>query len=460
MSQATAGKNDFSQGAVWKNILSLAVPLTVAQLVQLCYNIVDRIYIGHLPGSSSLALTGLGLTFPVITIINAFTRLFGSGGAPLCSIARGEGDEEKARRIMGNSCFMLLLTGVLLMVFCQAVKRPILYLFGASDETYPYAASYLTIYLMGTLFVMVSGGMNDFISAQGFGRTGMTTVLVGAGFNILLDPLFIFVFHMGVQGAALATVISQFVSAIWVLRFLTGKKALFTLNLSAMKPDWKLIGRISGLGLSGFVMAVTNGLTQIACNRMLGIYGGDSYIAIMTVLNSVREIFMLPLNGITHGSQPVMGFNYGAKQYGRVRQAVRFTAMITFIYTVLAWIIVMLIPGAFIRMFSGDTSLLAEGIRSLKIFFFGFFFMAFQISGQAAFVGLGKSKQAVFFSLLRKAFIVVPLTILLPQIGNLGVDGVFLAEPISNVVGGLACYITMMCTVYRQMKREERMAKA
>lgn len=460
MSQATAGKNDFSQGAVWKNILSLAVPLTVAQLVQLCYNIVDRIYIGHLPGSSSLALTGLGLTFPVITIINAFTRLFGSGGAPLCSIARGEGDEEKARRIMGNSCFMLLLTGVLLMVFCQAFKRPILYLFGASDETYPYAASYLTIYLMGTLFVMISAGMNDFISAQGFGRTGMTTVLVGAGLNILLDPLFIFVFHMGVQGAALATVISQFVSAIWVLRFLTGKKALFTLKLSAMKPDWKLIGRISGLGLSGFVMAVTNGLTQIACNRMLGIYGGDSYIAIMTVLNSVREIFMLPLNGITHGSQPVMGFNYGAKEYGRVRQAVRFTAMITFIYTVLAWIIVMLIPGTFIRMFSSDASLLTEGVRSLKIFFFGFFFMAFQVSGQAAFVGLGKSKQAVFFSLLRKAFIVVPLTILLPQIAGLGVDGVFLAEPISNIVGGLACYITMMCTVYRQMKREERTAKA
>lgn len=460
MSQATAGKNDFSQGAVWKNILSLAVPLTVAQLVQLCYNIVDRIYIGHLPGSSSLALTGLGLTFPVITIINAFTRLFGSGGAPLCSIARGEGDEDKARRIMGNSFFMLIATGILLMVFCQIFKKPILYMFGASDDTYPFAASYLTIYLLGTLFVMISGGMNDFISAQGFGRTSMTTVLVGAGLNILLDPLFIFVFDMGVQGAALATVISQFVSAVWVLRFLTGKKALFTLKLSAMKPDWKLIGRISGLGLSGFVMAVTNGLTQIACNRMLGIYGGDSYIAIMTVLNSVREIFMLPLNGITHGSQPVMGFNYGAKQYGRVRQAVRFTAMITFIYTVLAWVIVMLIPGTFIRMFSSDASLLTEGVRSLKIFFFGFFFMAFQISGQAAFVGLGKSKQAVFFSLLRKAFIVVPLTILLPQIGALGVDGVFLAEPISNIVGGLACYITMMCTVYRQMKREERMAKA
>lgn len=460
MSQATAGKNDFSQGAVWKNILSLAVPLTVAQLVQLCYNIVDRIYIGHLPGSSSLALTGLGLTFPVITIINAFTRLFGSGGAPLCSIARGEGDEDKAKRIMGNSFFMLIATGILLMVFCQIFKKPILYMFGASDDTYPFAASYLTIYLLGTLFVMISGGMNDFISAQGFGRTSMTTVLVGAGLNILLDPLFIFVFDMGVQGAALATVISQFVSAVWVLRFLTGKKALFTLKLSAMKPDWKLIGRISGLGLSGFVMAVTNGLTQIACNRMLGIYGGDSYIAIMTVLNSVREIFMLPLNGITHGSQPVMGFNYGAKQYGRVRQAVRFTAMITFIYTVLAWVIVMLIPGTFIRMFSSDASLLTEGVRSLKIFFFGFFFMAFQISGQAAFVGLGKSKQAVFFSLLRKAFIVVPLTILLPQIGALGVDGVFLAEPISNIVGGLACYITMICTVYRQMKREERMAKA
>lgn len=463
MSQAVAGKNDFSKGAVWKNILSLSIPLTVAQLVQLCYNIVDRIYIGHLPAADgtaeSLALTGLGLTFPIITVISAFTNLFGGGGAPLCSIARGEGDDEKAQKIMGNSFFMLLATGVILMVLCQAFKKPILYLFGASDDTYPYAAAYLTIYLMGTIFVMISIGMNNFINAQGFGRTGMVTVLVGAGINILLDPLFIFVFHMGVQGAALATVISQFVSAVWVLRFLTGKKALFTLKISAMKPDWRLIGRITGLGMSGFVMAVTNGLTQIACNRMLGIYGGDNYIAIMTVLNSVREIFMLPLNGITHGSQPVMGYNYGAKKYGRVRQAVRFTTAITIIYTVLAWIIVMLIPGTFIRMFSSAPSLLEDGIRSLKIFFFGFFFMAFQVSGQATFVGLGKSKQAVFFSLLRKAFIVVPLTILLPQIGGLGVDGVFLAEPISNLIGGLACFMTMMGTVYRQMKREEQAAK-
>ncbi len=458
MSQAVAGKNDFSKGAVWKNILSLSIPLTVAQLVQLCYNIVDRIYIGHLPGSSSLALTGLGLTFPIITIITAFTNLFGAGGAPLCSIARGEGDERKAQKIMGNSFFMLIATGIVLMVICQLLKRPILYLFGASDDTYPYAAAYLSIYLMGTLFVMISIGMNNFINAQGFGRTGMMTVLVGAVINIVLDPLFIFVFHMGVQGAALATVISQFVSAMWVLRFLTGRKALFTLKISAMKPEWKLIGRITGLGMSGFVMAVTNGLTQIACNRMLGIFGGDNYIAIMTVLNSVREIFMLPLNGITHGAQPVLGFNYGAKEYGRVRQGVRFTTAITIIYTVLAWIIVMLIPGTFIRMFSSNPALLEEGVRSLKIFFFGFFFMAFQVSGQATFVGLGKSKQAVFFSLLRKAFIVVPLTIILPQIGGLGIDGVFLAEPISNFTGGLLCFITMMCTVYRQMKREEQLS--
>ena len=455
MPQAAAGKNDFSKGAVWKNILSLSIPLTVAQLVQLCYNIVDRIYIGHLPGASSLALTGLGLTFPIITVITAFTNLFGSGGAPLCSIARGEGNEERAKRIMGNSFLMLVATGVVLMVLCEVFKKPVLYLFGASDDTYPYAAAYLSVYLLGTIFVMIGVGMNNFISAQGFGKTSMLTVLVGAVINIVLDPVFIFLLDMGVQGAAIATVISQFVSAAWVLRFLTGKKALVRLEVRSLRPDWRLIGRITGLGLSGFTMSVTNGLTQIACNRMLGIFGGDSYIAIMTVLNSVREIFMLPLNGITHGSQPVLGFNYGAKEYGRVRQGVRFTTAVTIIYTVVAWIIVMLIPGVFIRMFSSDASLLENGIESLKIFFFGFFMMAFQVSGQAVFVGLGKSRQAVFFSLLRKAIIVVPLTFILPYIGGLGVTGVFMAEPISNFAGGLACFVTMMCTVYRKMKQEE-----
>ena len=460
MMQGSNGKNDFSKGAVWKNIVSLAVPLTIAQLVQLCYNIVDRIYIGHLPGASSLALTGLGLTFPIITIITAFTNLFGSGGAPLCSIARGEGNEQKAQKIMGNSFFMLVSTGVILMVLCMIFQKPVLYMFGASDETYPYASAYLSIYLLGTIFVMIGIGMNNFINAQGFGRTGMMAVLVGAVINIILDPVFIFIFNLGVQGAAIATVISQFVSAVWVLKFLTGKKALFTLKLSAMKPDWQLIGRITGLGLSGFTMSVTNGLTQIACNRMLGIYGGDSYIAIMTVLNSVREIFMLPLNGTTNGAQPVLGFNYGAKEYGRVRQGVRFTAMLTISYTVIAWIVIMLIPGVFIRMFSSDLSLLDEGVRVLKIFFFGFFMMAFQVSGQVVFVGLGKSRQAVFFSLLRKVFIVVPLTLLLPGLWGLGVDGVFLAEPISNFVGGLACFLTMYFTVYRRMKKEELAAKA
>ena len=455
MPQSSAGANDFSKGAVWKNIVSLGLPLTVAQLVQLCYNIVDRIYIGHLSGASSLALTGLGLTFPIITIITAFTNLFGTGGAPLCSIARGEGDTIRAQKIMGNSFMMLVATGAVLMVLCELFKKPVLYLFGASDDTYPYAGAYLSIYLIGTIFVMIGVGMNSFISAQGFGKISMMTVVVGAVINIVLDPVFIFLFNMGVRGAALATIISQFVSAVWVFRFLIGKKALFTLNLQSMKPDWKLIGKIAGLGTSGFTMAVTNGLTQIACNRMLGLFGGDSYIAVMTVLNSVREIFMLPIHGITQGAQPVLGFNYGAKEYGRVRQGVRFTTAVTVIFTFAAWIVIMLIPDVFIRLFSSDASLMDIGIHGLKVFFFGFFMMAFQVSGQATFVGLGKSRQAVFFSLLRKLFIVVPLTFILPYIGGLGVDGVYLAEPISNFVGGIACFVTMMCTVYRKMKKEE-----
>ncbi len=455
MASVVTDKNDFSQGEVWKNIVRLALPMTVAQLIQVLYNIVDRIYIGHLPGASSLALTGLGLTFPILTIISAFTNLFGSGGAPLCSIARGQHDDAKAERIMGSSLAMLLGTGVVLTLLCLLFRKPILYLFGASDDTYPYADQYLSIYLCGTLFVMMSLGMNGFINAQGFARQGMLTITLGAAANILLDPVFIFVLKMGVRGAALATVISQMLSAIWVMRFLTGPQAILRLRLKNLRPDWGLVGKIAGLGMSGFIMAVTNGLCTIACNATLQVYGGDLYIGVMTVVNSVREVFGLPITGITNGAQPVIGYNYGAHKYSRVKEGIRFMSIISVLYTVLVWALVFLAPAPFIRMFNSDPSLLEAGIPALKIFFFGYFMMSLQFAGQATFVGLGKSRQAVFFSLLRKAFIVVPLTFILPMIGGLGVDGVFLAEPISNFIGGAACFTTMMLTVWRKLGDDE-----
>ena len=449
-------KNDFSKGSVAKNIWSLAVPMTVAQLVNVLYSVVDRIYIGHLPDASTEALTGIGLALPVITMITAFSNLFGMGGAPLCSIARGAGDVKRAEKIMGNSFTLLLMTGVILMAFCYLTMRPMLYLFGASDQTYPYAQAYLSVYLTGTLFVMISLGMNNFINAQGFGKMGMLTVLIGAVLNIVLDPVFIFGFHMGVYGAAVATVISQGVSAAYVFWFLRGNHVLFRLNKKDMRLEGKLIREITGLGLSGFVMSVTNGSVQIVCNAMLSRYGGDLYVGVMTVINSVREIITMPVNGLTNGAQPVIGFNYGAGEYERVKKAIRFMGTSCIVFTCAVWAVLFVVPQFFIHLFNSEPELLEAGVGAFRIYFFGIFLMALQFTGQSTFVALGKSKQAVFFSLLRKAIIVIPLTICLPMIGGLGVNGVFLAEPVSNLIGGVTCFVTMYVTVYRKLgKRGE-----
>ncbi len=449
--QAAVTKNDFSKGSVWGNIIAQAVPLTIAQLVQLLYNIVDRMYIGHMEGSSSLALTGIGLTFPIVMLVMAFTNLFGQGGAPLCSIARGAGDKERAEDIMGNSLTMLLMAGMVLTILGYVWKRPILYAFGASDVTYVYAEQYLNIYLAGTMFLMISVGMNHYINSQGFPKIGMLSVIIGAVTNIILDPIMIFGMDLGIRGAALATVISQFVSAVWVMKFLLGKKTLLKLSLKSMKLRPKLDKEIMGLGLTGFILQGTNGLVHVVCNATLSVYGGDLYVGINTVLGSVRDIFQLPIQGITAGCQPVLGFNYGAKEYGRVKEGIRFTVLVGSFYTVVAWILIFLFPEFFIRIFNNDPELIRYGVTALHIYFFGFFMMAFQFCGQSVFTGLGKAKQAVFFSIFRKVIIVVPLTILLPQMGGLGVHGVFLAEPISNAIGGLACFTTMYLTVYRKL---------
>ena len=433
-----------------RNIIAMAVPMTVAQLINILYNVVDRMYLGRLPGH--LALTGLGLCLPIISILMGFANLCGMGGSPLCSICRGRGENEEAERIMGNSFSLLLLFGAAITVLCLIFRRPILYLFGASDVTFPYANDYLTIYILGTLFVMISLGMNPFINAQGFSRMGMITVAVGAAVNIVLDPIFIFLLDMGVRGAALATVISQGCSALWVLKFLTGKKAILKLRLSALRLQAGRVRRILSLGTSGFVMSMTNSLAQVLCNASLEAYSGDLYVGVMTVINSIREIITMPVQGITSGCQPVLGYNYGAGQYGRVRQGIRFTTVLTVGYSVVVWAVVMLLPEPLIRIFNNEADLIAAGIPAFRIYFATFFFMSFQFIGQSVFVGLGRSKNAIFFSLLRKAFIVAPLTLILPAVG-FGADGVFLAEPISNVLGGLACILTMYFTVYRRLDR-------
>ena len=444
-------KNDFSQGSVARCIMSLAIPMTLAQVVNILYSVVDRIYLGRIPNVGHLALTGLGITMPIISILLAFANLCGVGGAPLCSIHRGRGDNEEAERVMGNSFMLLVILGAAAMVICYAFKAPILRLFGASDVSFPYANEYLSIYLLGTLFVMVSLGMNPFINAQGFGRVGMLTVALGAVVNIVLDPVFIFALDMGVKGAALATVIAQGCSAVWVLRFLTGKKTILRLRLSTLRLQRQRTGRILALGLSGFIMGVTNSLVQIVCNKTLSIYGGDLYVGVMTVLGSVKDIFFMAAQGLTSGAQPVIGYNYGAMKYQRVTKAIRFSAGTAIGYSMAAWVLLQLLPGQLMSLFSADAELIAIGIPSMRIYFSLIMFQAMQMSAQSIFVGLGKSKQAIFFSLLRKAFICAPLAVILPAVG-MGANGVFWAEALSQLVGGVACFSAMYVMIYRKLK--------
>ena len=445
-----ATRTDFSTGPVWKSILAQAVPLTIAQMVSLLYNVIDRVYLGHMGDGSSMALTGVGLTFPVVTLLMAFAVLFGNGGIPLFAMACGAGDEQKAGRIMGNSFALILVSAVFLTLIGYVFSRPILFAFGASEESFVYARRYLNIYLIGTVFMMITTGMNGYINAQGFARTGMKSVIIGSIANIILDPILIFALKMGVAGAALATVISQMLSAAWVMRFLTGNQAAVRLKRDMIGIRRSDTIEIIKLGMSNFIMQSTNGLVQIVCNSTLQIYGGDLYIGIMTVANSIREVFFLPVTGISAGSQPVISYNYGAKRNDRVKDGINFNTLIGMAYTAVAWILVLLFPGVWIGVFTRNAQLIETGIEALRIYFFGFVFMAFQFAGQSAFQALGDAKHAIFFSLLRKVIIVVPLTILLPAAG-FGVKGVFMAEPISNIIGGTASYVTMRLTAYRKL---------
>ncbi|MBR5519109.1 MAG: MATE family efflux transporter [Clostridia bacterium] len=425
-----------------------------AQLINVLYSVVDRIYIGRIEGIGRDALTGVGVTFPILMIVAAFTSLCGQGGAPLCSIARGEGDHDRAERIMGNSFAMLLGVGVVVTVLGLLLKRPILYTFGASDVTYPYANAYITVYLIGSLFVMIGLGMNSYINCQGFTTTGMCSVLIGAVLNLLLDPLFIFVFDWGVVGAAWATVISQAASAVWVLLFLTGKRTILKLRRRAMRLEWPIVRRILALGLTGFVMKLTNSAVQISCNAMLQTFGGDLYVGVMTVINSVRDVLLMPINGLASGSEPFIGYNYGAKRYDRVKKGLLVLIIGCVIYATAVWAFVQAVPDWLIRIFNDEAELVTIGVPSMRLYFAAYLFMSMQMAGQSGFVALNKAKQAVFFSMLRKGIIVVPLVLCLPHLWGLGTDGVFLAEPISDIFGATACFVTFMMTVWRKLGKE------
>ena len=429
----------------------MAIPMTMAQLVNILYSVVDRMYLGHIPGSGQLELAGLGLSLPIISIIMGFANLCGMGGGPLCSIHRGKGEDKEAERVLGNSFVLLVIFGVGIPLLFLPFREPLLYFFGASNATYPYAQEYITIYLLGTPFVMVGLGLNPFINAQGFARRGMMTVLLGAVVNIVLDPVLIFGFDLGIRGAAWATVIAQAVSAAWALKFLTGRKAILRLRTDCMPLAWPRVRRILGLGLSGFFVNLTNSLVQVVCNKTLFFYGGDLYVSVMTVINSIREVTFMGVQGITNGAQPVLGYNYGAECYQRVRQGIRFTVAATVGYAALIWAAAMLVPGVLIRIFNDGPELLAAGIPAMRIYFCMFVVMSLQMVSQAIYVALGRSKSAIFFSLLRKAIINAPLTVLLAI--PLGTTGVFVAEAISQLIGGLASSLTMYFTAYRPMSR-------
>ena len=449
---------DFENGTITGNILGAALPMLVAQLLTLLYNVVDRIYIARIPGEGTAALGAVGLCFPLIVIITAFANLFGSGGAPLFSIYRGKKKEPEAVCIMNTSFTMLSASALILMVTGLCFARPLLILFGASSEALTYALPYLMVYLIGTLPSMLSVGMNPFINAQGYSVIGMISVAIGAVANLLLDPLFIFVLGFGIRGAAIATVISQVLSAVFVLYFLTRKSELKVrlLHKSEVPKCLGYAKNITSLGTAGFIMQITNSLVTICCNNVLSVTGGDIYISVMTIVSSVRQLVETPIYAMNEGTSPILSYNYGAVRPARVRKAILVLGMMILAYTAVMWSLIILVPGTLIRVFTSDTSLVQDTIPALNQYFAAFIFMDLQYIGQTVFKSLNKKKQAIFFSLLRKVFIVVPLTYLMPYALHMGTRGVVLAEPVSNVIGGSLCFITMLCTVLPELKRMEK----
>lgn len=457
----TMKRIDFENGTVTENILSAALPMLAAQILSLLYNIVDRIYIGRIPDIGTTALGAVGLCFPLIMIITACSNLFGSGGAPLFSINRGKCDKEQANRILNTSFSMVCASALLLMGTGLLFAKPLLILFGASKNALTFARPYMMLYLLGTLPSMIATGMNPFINAQGYSTTGMFSVAIGAIANILLDPLFIFTFHLGVNGAAAATVLSQILSALFVFHFLRRKAEIKVrlLRKNELSSCIPLAKSIISLGTSGFIMQLTNSLVTICCNNVLSVTGGDIYISVMTIVSSVRQLVETPIYAMNEGTSPILSYNYGARRPARVRKAMCVMSVMILGYTAVMWSVIILIPHVLIGIFSSDAVLIQDAVPALKQYFAAFIFMDCQYIGQTVFKSLNKKKQAIFFSLLRKVFIVVPLTYLMPYALHMGTRGVFLAEPVSNVVGGSFCFITMLSTILPELKRMENSAK-
>lgn len=437
-------KQNLGTDDVKKLLLRLAIPAVLAQIINLLYNIVDRIYIGHIEGVGASALTGVGLFTPILMLINAFAIMVGSGGAPLAAISMGKKDLKRAEQIVGNSLTMLLIFAVCLTTFFYVSAPTLLRLFGASDTTLPYALAYSRIYILGATFVLLVMGMNPFITTQGFAKISMLTTVIGAVINIILDPIFIFVFHLGVRGAAIATIMSQAVSAIWILRFLFGNQTILKIRVENLKLQPKVILPCLALGISTFVMLSTESLLSISFTSSLSRYGGDIAVGAMTIITSASQLCSMPLQGICQGGQPIMSFNYGAGNPQRVREAFRTQFTICIGYTFLFWLAMMLVPQLFAGIFSSEKELITYTTWAMRIYMAGFFSTGFQLCCQQSFMALGQAKVSLLLACLRKLVLLIPLIFILPNFLSNQVFAVFLAEPISDILAATITTITFL----------------
>lgn len=419
---------------VGKLMIKLAIPTVVAQLVNMLYNIVDRIYIGHIPGEGSLALTGVGVCMPVLMIISAFAALISSGGAPRASIHMGKGDMDSAEKILGGCFSLQIVLSFVLTVVLLVWNRDLLLMFGASENTIEYASAYMSVYAVGTIFVQLTLGMGAFITAQGFTKISMMTVLIGAVSNIILDPMFIFGFDMGVSGAALATIISQGLSCVWVLSFLMGKKTQLSLKRKNMRIDGKLVFPCVALGLSAFIMQSSESIISVCFNSSLLKYGGDIAVGAMTILTSVMQFAMLPMQGISQGAQPISSYNFGARNVKRVKQTFRLLLTTCLTYSTVLWVVIMLFPQMFAGIFTPDAELIAFTAKALRIYLGAMFLFGIQIACQMTFVSIGNAVCSIIVAIVRKFVLLLPLIYLIPQIVSDKTMGVYLAEPVADVI--------------------------
>ncbi|MBR4018641.1 MAG: MATE family efflux transporter [Clostridia bacterium] len=437
-----------------KLLFKLSVPTVVAQLINMLYNVVDRIYIGHIPDTGSLALTGVGVCMPLIMIVSAFAALVGSGGAPRASICMGKQDHDSAEKTLGNCFSTQVIVSVIITAALLIWNRPLLLAFGASENTIGYASDYMSIYAMGTLFVQLTLGMNSFITAQGFTRTAMVSVIIGAVSNIILDPVFIFVLDMGVKGAALATIISQSFSCIWVMSFLLGRKTLFKLKRQNMRLHWNIIMPCIALGAATFIMQASESVISICFNSSLLRYGGDIAVGAMTILTSVMQFAMLPMTGIAQGAQPILSYNYGAGNKARVKNTFFLLLKTCLTYSILLWAVIMLFPEMFVGIFTPDKTLSAFTAPALRIYMSGILLFGIQIACQMAFTSLGKALSSIIVAVVRKFVLLLPLIYIMPHLASDPTRGVYMAEPIADI---LAVTFTAILFSFQFKKALEKM---